>query len=62
MTWLEISTGSFSFVHFYRRRVLRLYPALTVIFVDLLGVSGLFRNWSERAYLGKQAMARAFSG
>lgn len=52
MTWLEISTGSFSFVNFYRRRILRLYPALIVIFVVLLTTSALILSWSERAYLG----------
>ena len=41
MTWLEISTGSFSFVNFYRRRILRLYPALIVIFAALLAASAL---------------------
>ncbi len=59
MTWLEIEAGSFSFCHFYSRRILRLYPALILILLVFAGFSGLVLNWSEREHFGKQMMAGA---
>lgn len=43
----EIRSGTFSFIHFYMRRIRRLFPALFVVYIATLIVGGLILPPSE---------------
>ena len=53
----SVEAGKFSYVEFYRRRILRIFPALTLVLVVVLamGWAVLFSNEFEQ--LGHQTLA-----
>ncbi len=54
-----LSAGTFSFRHFYARRVRRIFPSLTVILVPALGLGWMIQRQLEYAQLGKHVAAGA---
>jgi peptidoglycan/LPS O-acetylase OafA/YrhL len=54
-----LSAGTFSFRHFYARRVRRIFPSLTVILVAALGIGWPIMRQLEYAQLGKHVAAGA---
>lgn len=54
-----LSAGTFSFRHFYARRVRRIFPSLTVILVPSLGIGWMIQRQLEYAQLGKHVAAGA---
>lgn len=57
--WAELSTGTFSFMGFYKRRIVRIFPALLLILLVtwLAGIKLLF--WDEFARLGSHMFSGA---
>ena len=54
-----LSAGTFSFGHFYARRVRRIFPSLTVILIFALGVGWRIQRQVEFARLGTHVAAAA---
>jgi len=54
-----LSAGTFSFRHFYARRVRRIFPSLTAILVPALGLGWIIQRQVEYAQLGKHVAAGA---
>jgi peptidoglycan/LPS O-acetylase OafA/YrhL len=54
-----LSAGTFSFRHFYARRVRRIFPSLTVILIPALGLGWMIQRQVEYAQLGKHVAAGA---
>ena len=48
-----LAAGTFSFRHFYARRVRRIFPSLTAILVPTLGLGWIIQRQVEYAQLGK---------
>jgi peptidoglycan/LPS O-acetylase OafA/YrhL len=53
----QISTGSFSVADFYRRRVLRIFPALYIVYATILAASFLILMPSETASVTKNILS-----
>jgi peptidoglycan/LPS O-acetylase OafA/YrhL len=54
-----LSAGTFTFSHFYARRVRRIFPSLTVILIVALGLGWTIQRQVEFAQLGKHVAAGA---
>ena len=53
----DFEQNSFSIVNFYKRRVLRIFPALILVFIFILSVGWLFLFESEFISLGRHILA-----
>ena len=56
----NINKGNFSYIEFYKRRVLRIFPVLIVVMAFVWGVGFLCLYGDEFERLGKQIFAGAF--
>lgn len=58
--WDGLSEGQFSYLDFYRRRILRIFPALALVLAATLAAGWALLFWDEFARLGKHTLAGAF--
>ena len=54
-----LSGGTFTFAEFYRRRIRRIFPALTIVLIALLALGWFVMLPDEYRQLGKHAAASA---
>ena len=58
--WDGLSERQFSYLDFYRRRILRIFPALALVLSATLVAGWALLFWDEFARLGKHTLAGAF--
>ena len=58
--WDSLAKGTFSYLDFYRRRVLRIFPALAIVLLFTWIAGQQLMYWDEFARLGKHSFSGAF--
>lgn len=58
--WDGLTEGQFSYLDFYRRRIMRIFPALALVLAATLVAGWALLFWDEFARLGKHTLAGAF--